>query len=87
MKDKEFARKLRKVNFSLVPGRGPILLDVRDPSQDKRLSIDLPLLARSKFGLPLLRISSVLCLLVPLWVFSVLPACVCQLKSTYTLWG
>lgn len=34
-RDKEFARKLRKVNFSLVTGRGLILLNVRDPSQDK----------------------------------------------------
>lgn len=65
--DEEFARKLRKVKFSLVTKRGLISLDVkRNPGQDKPLSIDLPLLAPSKFGLPLLRTNSVLCLFGPL---------------------
>lgn len=60
------------------------MLDVRDPSQDKRLSIDLPLLAHSKFGLPLLRISSVLCLFGPLvGVFSLTSLCVPVKKHVY----
>lgn len=61
------------------------MVDVkRDPRQDKHLSIDLPLLAHSKFGLPLLRISSVLCLFGPLVsIFSLTSPCVPIKKHVY----